>query len=51
MNVGRNAPADDHDQLVFARGDITLDEFEAAQPALGYPSNLAPSPPSGMPGG
>jgi hypothetical protein len=35
----------------FARGDITLDEFETAKRALGFPSNIPPSPPSGMPGG
>ena len=32
----------------FARGEITLDEFEAAKRALGYPSSLPPpAPPSG----
>jgi uncharacterized membrane protein len=29
----------------FARGDITLDEFETAKRALGYPSS--PAPPAG----
>jgi hypothetical protein len=28
----------------FARGDITLDEFETAKRALGYPSSLTPPP-------
>ncbi len=31
----------------FARGDITLDEFEAAKRALGYPSSPPPPPPPG----
>ena len=29
----------------FARGDITLDEFETAKRALGYPSSPPPPPP------
>jgi uncharacterized membrane protein len=29
----------------FARGEITLDEFETAKRALGYPSSLQPPPP------
>jgi hypothetical protein len=29
----------------FARGDITLDEFEMAKRALGYPSSPPPPPP------
>ena len=32
----------------FARGDITLDDFETAKRALGYPSS--PTPPSPGPG-
>jgi uncharacterized membrane protein len=28
----------------FARGDITLDEFETAKRALGYPSSQPPPP-------
>ncbi len=35
----------------FARGDMTLDEFETAKRALGYPSSLPPpgagTPPTG----
>jgi len=30
----------------FARGDITLDEFETAKRALGYPSSPPPPPPA-----
>jgi len=29
----------------FARGEITLDEFESAKRALGYPSSPQPPPP------
>ncbi len=29
----------------YARGDITLDEFETAKRALGYPASLPPPPP------
>jgi uncharacterized membrane protein len=29
----------------FARGEITLDEFETAKRALGYPSSPEPPPP------
>ena len=29
----------------FARGEITLDDFETAKRALGYPSSPQPSPP------
>ena len=31
----------------FARGDITLDEFETAKRALGYPTSPTPPPPPG----
>lgn len=33
----------------FARGDITLEEFETAKRALGYPSSSAPPPGPGTP--
>lgn len=33
----------------FARGDITLDDFETAKRALGYPSNLPPPASAGAP--
>jgi hypothetical protein len=33
----------------FARGDITLDEFETAKRALGYPGSPPPPPASGAP--
>jgi uncharacterized membrane protein len=32
----------------FARGDITLDEFETAKRALGYPSSPPLPPPPGL---
>jgi uncharacterized membrane protein len=35
----------------FARGDITLDDFEAAKRALGYPSSPPPPAPGGPAGG
>ena len=33
----------------FARGDITLDDFETAKRALGYPSSPTPPPGPGLP--
>jgi uncharacterized membrane protein len=33
----------------FARGDITLDDFETAKRALGYPSSPTPPPPAAPP--
>jgi uncharacterized membrane protein len=33
----------------FARGDITLDDFETAKRALGYPSSPTPPPPPAAP--
>ena len=33
----------------FARGDITVDEFETAKRALGYPSSPTPPPAPGAP--
>ena len=33
----------------FARGDITLDDFEIAKRALGYPSSPTPPPGPGLP--
>jgi uncharacterized membrane protein len=33
----------------FARGDITLDDFETAKRALGYPSSPPPPPTPGAP--